>query len=276
MLTAFLALEPSAPTGEGPGELHRFVEAARRVQALRRFYVVDPDALTPAENDVLLQRFLRPAQVLEVPIDPDRATPSARVNPLFDRVSKEGEHTTHVSAVDAAGMVVALTTTLSASFGDRVVAPGTGVVLGNAVGSFSAVGDNQPRPGRRTTSSMAPTLVLESGRPVLVLGTPGGDTIPSTLALLVRRLIDRRMPLDQAIDAPRLHHGFVPDEVRYEPQRPLPADVSSALRRLGHKVRSRGAQGDANCVMLEDGRAYGYSDPREAGGLALAAHAPSP
>lgn len=275
MLAALETLEPTAAPSEGLGELHRFVEVAKRAQALRRFSVVDPDTRAPAELAQLLRRFLTPANLLEVPIDEGHATPAARVNPLFDQVLKEAEHTTHVSVVDRDGMVVALTTTLSASFGSRIVAPGTGVVLGNAVASFSSVGDNQPRAGQRTTSSMAPTLVLRSGVPVLVLGTPGGDTIPSTLALLVRRLIDQRLPLDGAIDAPRIHHGFVPDEVRFEPARPLSAELLRGLRGLGHRVRpARGAQGDANCLLLEGRRAFAYSDPREDGGLALAARPP--
>jgi gamma-glutamyltranspeptidase/glutathione hydrolase len=108
---------------------------------------------------------------------------------------------------------------------------------------------------------------------VLVLGTPGGDTIPSTLALLVRRLIDARMPLDEAVDAPRIHHGFVPDRVRTEPAagHALPSPLKSELSKLGHKLFvARVPQGDANCIALLDRHAFAYSDPREPGGLAAA------
>jgi gamma-glutamyltranspeptidase/glutathione hydrolase len=174
--------------------------------------------------------------------------------------------------VDAGGMVVSLTTTLSASFGAKLMAPGTGVLLGNAVASFGSVGENQPVPGRRTTSSMAPTLVLRDGNPVLVLGTPGGDTIPSTLTLLVRRLVDHGSSLDDAIDAPRFHHGFVPDRVRTEAARPLGKLLETELEARGHRLTpSWAVQGDANCLLLQGRVAFGYADPRDGDGLALAA-----
>jgi gamma-glutamyltranspeptidase/glutathione hydrolase len=103
-----------------------------------------------------------------------------------------------------------------------------------------------------------------------VLGTPGGDTIPSTIASLVRNLVDRNMTLDDAVDAPRLHHGFVPDEVRYETKHLPPKEILAGLTKLGHRLRpSPVVQGDANCILLQDGRAFGYADPREPGGSAL-------
>ena len=118
---------------------------------------------------------------------------------------------------------------------------------------------------------MAPTLVLSGSEPVLVLGTPGGDTIPSTIASLIVNLVDRRMTLDAAVDAPRLHHGFVPDDVRYETRRVPPKEILAGLSKLGHKLRpSPIVQGDANCILIDDERAYGYADPREPGGSALA------
>jgi gamma-glutamyltranspeptidase/glutathione hydrolase len=194
------------------------------------------------------------------------------VHALFKEALAETEHTTHLSVADRDGMVVSLTTTLSASFGAKLMAPGTGVLLGNAVASFASVGANQPVPGRRTTSSMAPTLVLAAGAPVLVLGTPGGDTIPTTLVLLVRRLIDRKLTLDEAVDAPRYHHGFVPDSVRYEKARPLAKVVRGGLGRLGHKLApSWAVQGDSSAILIADGVAFGYADPRDGPGLALAA-----
>jgi gamma-glutamyltranspeptidase/glutathione hydrolase len=216
-------------------------------------------------------RFLDPSRLLEVPFDPNHATPSSKIHPLYAASLRETEHTTHLSVVDGDGMVVSLTTTVSASFGARIVAPGTGVMLNNAVASFSTVGDNQPVAGRRTTSSMAPTLVLAGGKPVAALGTPGGDTIPSTIAALIVNLVVRGMALDDATDAPRLHHGWVPDDVRYETARPPPPAILAGLRKLGHRIRpSPPVQGDANCVLIEETRAFGYADPREAGGRALA------
>jgi gamma-glutamyltranspeptidase/glutathione hydrolase len=273
-LVALERLEPDPPRAEDADSLHLLLELWRRAQALRRFNVLDPDALDEAGRHALVRRFLDPAELTAVPIDPAHATPSERVHPLYADALKELEHTTHLSVIDAAGMVVSLTTTLSASFGAKIMVPATGVLLGNAVGSFSSMGDNLPVAGRRTTSSMAPTLVLENGRARLVLGTPGGDTIPSTLSLLATRLIDFHEPLDEAVDAPRIHHGFVPDQVRFEAARPLPAPLRQALQAKGHHfLRSFLAQGDASVILVgDDGvSAFGYADPREGPGLALAA-----
>jgi len=277
-LRALERLEPSAKPTENADTLHAFLEISRRAQALRRFDVVDPDALDEAGRAALTARFLEPDSLLAVPVDPEHATPSAKIHPLYADALRELEHTTHLSVADRDGMVVSLTTTLSASFGAKIMVPATGVLLGNAVASFSSMGDNLPVPGRRTTSSMAPTLVLSGGTPLFVLGTPGGDTIPSTLGLLVVRLVDERMPLDDAVDAPRVHHGFVPDAVRYEAARPLAKPLLDALAAKGHRfVRSRASQGDASVIALPVGSrsAAGYADPREGPGLALAARPPT-
>jgi gamma-glutamyltranspeptidase/glutathione hydrolase len=271
-LGALRAVGASELTAESAAEVHRFVEVSKRAQAVRRLSLLDPDALTEDERRKREHLLLDPATLLGVPLDPARSTPAASIHPLYRGALRETEHTTHLSTADASGMVVALTTTLSASFGAKVMAPGTGVLLGNAVASFGSVGDNQPAAGRRTTSSMAPTLVLSGDSPVLVLGTPGGDTIPSTLTLLVRRLVDRGRPLDEAIDAPRFHHGFVPDSVRTEAARPLSKPVEAELRALGHRLApSWAAQGDANCLLLQGGVTFGYADPRDGDGLSLAA-----
>ncbi|HOU91553.1 MAG TPA: gamma-glutamyltransferase, partial [Polyangiaceae bacterium] len=253
--------------------LHLLLEASRRAQVERRFRVVDPDRLPPEVLARRVAEWTDPARPLPgtLPIDRGRATPSAALHPLFAEALRETEHTTHYSVVDAEGMAVSVTTTLSAGYGARIVVPGTGVVLNNSVASFASTGENVPEAGRRTTSSMAPTLVLAEGRPVLVLGTPGGDTIPSTIAQVLCNVIDHGLTIDAAVDAPRVHHGFVPDELRYEAARPLPDAVLQGLRALGHAVSDRRLPiGDANDIALADGAAWGYADPRE-GGLALAA-----
>ena len=256
-------------------ELHLFIEASKRAQAEKRFAVLDPDALAPAalaerrkswlDVDALLAR--TPA------IDPKRATPASEVHPLFAAAMRELEHTTHFSVTDADGGVVSCTTTLSAGFGARMVAPATGIVLNNSVAAFGTAGENLPAPGRRTTSSMAPALVLSAGKVVLVLGSPGGDTIPSTVTQVLRNVVDHGMTIDLAVDAPRIHHGFAPDEVRYERKRPPPRAVLDQLGKLGHAFsKKRIPIGDANDILISDGVAFGYADPRE-GGLALAARA---
>jgi gamma-glutamyltranspeptidase/glutathione hydrolase len=116
--------------------------------------------------------------------------------------------------------------------------------------------------------------VLADGRPVLVLGSPGGDTIPNTVVRVLRNVVDYGMTIDRAVDAPRLHHGFVPDEIRYESGRPPPTRVLAELRKRGHRTTAKSATiGDANSILLSGGVAYGYGDPRE-GGVALGPTAP--
>ena len=125
---------------------------------------------------------------------------------------------------------------------------------------------------------MAPTLVLDRGRVVLVLGTPGGDTIPSTIVQVLRQVVDHGLPLDRAVAAPRVHQSFLPDRARFETRRPIDAGLVKALRALGHELTgSHVAMGDSNDLLLEDELAYGVADPR-GGGLAESAHhdPPSP
>lgn len=258
---------------ESADALHLLAESARRAHAERRFHVLDPDALSPAVEQDKRRRWLEAATWLEPhPIDRQRATASRQLHELYEAATRELEHTTHFSVADGAGGVVSCTMTLSASFGAKVFTRKTGIVLNNSAASFASVGENVVQGGQRTTSSMAPTLVLASGRPALVLGSPGGDTIPNTVAQVFRNLVDYGLPLDEAVDRPRIHHGFVPDEIGYERDRPLPAAVQKALRARGHRLGAgRSVIGDANNLLLWEGEAYGYADPRE-GGLAAAAH----
>jgi len=272
------ALHAEALPHDSAAELHLFIEASRRAQAERRFGVVDPDALS---SETALQRRSRwldaEAWLGPSPIDAEHATLSTSIHLPTDESQHEPEHTTHFSVVDAEGMVVSCTTTLSASYGAKLVLPGTGVVLNNSVASFSATGENQPVAGRRTVSSMAPTLVLDGAAPVLVLGTPGGDTIPSTIVQILRHMVDHGESLSAAVDAPRVHQGLAPDVVRYEPRNAPPSAILRELTRRGHQLKRGGAAiGDANELLIQGDVAWAYADPREFG-LALAAKpAPGP
>jgi len=272
MLLMLQALRAESLAHDSAAEMHLFVEAARRAQVERRYAVIDPDALSPQETAQKRARWLDPQAWLgPSPIDPEQATASASLRPPPGENALESEHTTHFSVVDAEGMVVSCTTTLSASYGAKLVLPGTGVVLNNSVASFSASGDNQPVGGRRTVSSMAPVLVLQGSDVVLALGTPGGDTIPNTIVQVLRHIVDHGESLSAAVDAPRLHHGFVPDVLRYEPRNAPPSAILRELTRRGHKLKAaRAGIGDANELLISGNVAWAYADPREFG-LALAA-----
>jgi gamma-glutamyltranspeptidase/glutathione hydrolase len=252
-------------------ELHLFAEAARRAQTIRRFDVVDPDSVPGYDLSQHEAEWLDPARLLSrlSPIDMKHATASSVVHPLYDVAVKELEHTTHLAAVDSEGNVASCTTTLSASFGAKVMA--AGMVLNDSLAAFGTAGASTQAPGRRMPTSMSPTLVRAGEQTVLVLGTPGGDTIPNTVARILRNVVDYGMTLDRAIDAPRIHHGFVPDEIRYEGAHPPPKATLAELARRGHRLSAKTRSiGDANSIAIAEGVPYGYADPR-GGGLAAAA-----
>lgn len=249
---------------------HVLLEILRRAHVDRIYDVVDPDSLTAEERATSERRWLDPERWLKHhPIDPSRATPTEELVARHLAEGTESEQTTHLAVVDSQGMAVSLTTTLSSGFGSKVVTD-TGIVLNNTVASFSGLGKNQPRAGQRTTSSMSPALLFDDTGLRLVLGTPGGDSIPSTLLQLVANLVDLGMPLDAAVDAARVHQSVLPPSVaRYEPTRPLPATIRTALARMGHTVQptKSPSMGHANTILLTARGAFGYADPRE-GGLA--------
>ncbi len=252
--------------------LHLFTEAAKRAHAERRFGVPDPITTHGYDQAALLSRWRNPETWLgPFPISPSTVTPAAKLHPLYETALRELDDTTHFSVVDASGMVVSCTTTLSGSFGARYMVPGTGVFMNNSLGAFSTAGANVLTPGRRMTSSMSPTIVTDLDGPVLILGSPGGDTIPNTVVTVLRALADYGQPLDDAVDAPRIHHGFVPDAIRTERLRPLPDNSRRGLAALGHQFTNPARTiGDANNLARTALGWEGYADPRE-GGLALAA-----
>lgn len=254
--------------------LHLFVEAAKRAHAERRLHVVDPDTLSANEKAKRRRRWHDVERIEnEHPIRRDRTTPAAELSEHYEALLRETEHTTHFAVVDVAGNAVSCTITLSAAYGSRTMIDELGIILNNAVASFGTVGDNLPAGGRRTLSSMAPTLVFQRDRLQLVLGSPGGDTIPNTIAQVFLNVVDHGLTIDRAAAAPRIHHGFVPDEIRYERARPIAKSTRQALEKLGHRFSKKTIPiGDANVVLVTGDRAFAYADRRE-GGLALAARA---
>jgi gamma-glutamyltranspeptidase/glutathione hydrolase len=180
----------------------------------------------------------------------ERATPAAALKATAAPTAG-GDQTTHVSVVDREGNAVALTTTVNGWFGACLVVPGTGIVLNDQLDDFDAAagvpnqfglvgsGVNLPAPGKRPLSSMAPTLVFDAeGRVVLAVGSPGGSTIPATVAQVIVHALGEGMPLDQAVSMPRVHHQWLPDVVQVEPFG-LDAASEAALTARGHALRRR-------------------------------------
>jgi gamma-glutamyltranspeptidase/glutathione hydrolase len=262
--------EPSSALG-----IHLFAEAARRAYADRRSVGADPAFVDAAVVGPRLARLLDPRYYAErtPAIDRDHATASSQLVPLDQSAPppEESPETTHFSLVDGLGNAVACTTTLSGAFGAQVIVPETGVILGNALGAFSPSGINAIAPGKRMASSMSPALVLQEGKPVAVLGSPGGDTIPNTVAQVLRNLVDGHLTVDQAVELGRVHQQWLPDQLRVERAKPPLAEALRGLEQRGHKIVRFIPQGDANSIVLDpaSGTAYGFADPRQ-GGVALA------
>ena len=240
-------LEREDPTAGGykpEPYLHVMVEAEKRLYAHREGWG-DPD-FNPSMAQIARQSISKEfARTLRDSIG-DRATPAQQVV-----TAQEGQHTTHISVVDAQGNAVALTTTVNEPFGSCVVAQGTGVVLNDEMDDFAVApgvmnafdvrggAENAPGPGKVPLSSMAPTFVFTPGGELrLALGAAGGSTIPTTVAQAIVQVLDYHMPIDRALAAPRIHHNLFPDVIRVEPQG-MEAATARALEARGHRIEYR-------------------------------------
>ncbi len=257
---------------DSPDAEHLFVESAKRAYADRRGVGADPDFYGDKVAPDALLTMLSPKALAErtPPIDPEKSTPAATIS-IPSAAGHESPETTHFSVIDKDGMAVSCTVTLSASFGSKIVVPGTGVVFSNALGAFSASGVNEVAPGKRMASSMSPTIVVRDGKTMAVVGSPGGDTIPNTTVQLLRNLIDYGMTVDDAVSHGRVHDQLLPDEIRVEKGNMLPAATLDRLRAMGHSINESATPlGDGKVIVVDDktGEAWGFADTRE-GGLAL-------
>jgi gamma-glutamyltranspeptidase/glutathione hydrolase len=272
LLLGVLDARGEAPPWHTADAVHVFAEASRRAFADRNAWLGDPDAVDVPTARLLDPAYLR-ARARELP--PERATAPGGTRPG----TVEGTHTTHVSVADGHGGFVAVTTTLNALYGARVLVPGTGVLLNNQMDDFSTrPGEanryglvqgphNEVAPGRRMASSMAPTVALDpSGVVRVVLGSPGGATIPSTVAQVLANIIDHGMDPASAVAAPRLHRQDAPEALYFE-RGGLDPEALASLRARGHTPEERpGFQGDVQLVALRcDGSLLGLSDPRRGG-----------
>ncbi len=186
---------------------------------------------------------------------------------------KESEETTHLSVIDNKGNAVSVTTTLNDSYGSKTVVGGAGFLLNDEMDDFSikpgvpnmygAIGGeaNAIAPGKRMLSSMTPTLVLQGGKPFLVIGTPGGTTIPTSVYQTVVNIIDFGLTTTEAVNGPKFHHQWQPDELMIEKSFPYPTRL--ALEKMGYKLVERGAIGRTEVIrVLPNGRFEGVADNR--------------
>ena len=250
--------------------LHVMIEAMKRAYADRARYLGDPD-FVKAPVAILTSKDYAARQ--RASIDLDHATPWT--DALSATPPHEGSNTTHFSVVDHLGNAVSNTYTLNFSYGVGLVADGTGVLLNNELDDFTAAPGasnayglvgfeaNLPGPGKRPLSSMSPTIVLKDGKPVLVTGSPGGSRIISTVLQVIVNVLDYDMDVASAVAAPRLHHQWLPDEVRIE--RGFPDDVIAALKAKGHTIVEPLGQTSANSIAVTDHGLFGSPDPRTRG-----------
>jgi gamma-glutamyltranspeptidase/glutathione hydrolase len=269
-----------------PQAIHHIAEAMRRAYLDRARHLGDPDFV-----DVPVARLIaRPhARQLARSIDPARASSSVELG--RDIVSEQGdepEETTHFSVVDRNGLAVANTYTLEGGFGSHLVIEGTGILLNNEMGDFNKkpgttnlTGDigtdaNLIAPGKRMLSSMTPTIVARDGKLALVTGSPGGRTIINTVLSIVLHVAAWDLEGRRAVDAPRMHHQWLPDRLTIEGNG-VSDETLAALEAMGHTVRVQGTQGSAQTIWMhpQTGAAFGVVDRRDSTAKASAPSAPS-
>jgi gamma-glutamyltranspeptidase / glutathione hydrolase len=253
-----------------PASLHLLIEAMKRAYADRAHYLGDP-AFVSAPVATLITKDYAAKQ--RAGVDPDHATPW--VDAVATAQPREGSNTTHFSVVDGFGNAVSNTYTLNFSYGVGLVAEGTGVLLNNELDDFTAAPGasnayglvgfdaNLPGPGKRPLSSMSPTIVLKDGKPVLVTGSPGGSRIISTVLQVIVNVLDYHMDVADAVAAPRLHHQWLPDEVRIE--HGFAKDTLEALEAKGHHIVEPMGQTSANSIAVTANGLLGAPDPRTRG-----------
>lgn len=234
--------------------LHQYIEACRRAFADRANYLGDPDFVSVPVAKLLSPSYLK---ARAASIHPYQASNSETV---AAGSFAESEETTHISILDSAGNAVAVTTTLNDSYGSRTVVGGAGFLLNNEMDDFSvkpgvpnmygAVGSaaNAVAPGKRMLSSMTPTIVLQEQKPIIITGTPGGTTIPTSVVQTLLALIDFEQLAETAVNAPKLHHQWLPDQVYVEPD--FPTILVDSLRLRGHKVVNRSPIGRVELIRV--------------------------
>ena len=284
---------PKLGSDRSAAQVHIITEAFRRAYKDRGDYLGDPDF-----NTLPLKQMADPAYAAawRKSIDPAKPTPSVDLlrpggflPPLpVPTAAKESTETTHFSIVDAEGNAVSSTYTLNGGFGSGVTVEGLGFLLNNEMDDFtSKIGvpntygliqgpANSIEPGKRPLSAMTPTILTRNGKLALVLGTPGGSTIITTVANDIISVVDNHLDIQQAADAPRFHHQYLPD--RLDLEKKFPAEVGDQLKAMGYVTnrtsvadeKNPGVWGDSELIMVDPttGDLLGGHDSRRSYGKA--------
>ncbi|OKS87956.1 gamma-glutamyltransferase [Mucilaginibacter polytrichastri] len=247
------------------------VEAERRVYADRSKYLGDPDFFKVPVDSLLKPEYITSRMQN---FSWDKATPSSDIKPgTF--AGYESDQTTHYSIVDKEGNSVSITTTLNGGFGSKIVVKGAGFLLNNEMDDFSAkVGvpnmfgltggtANSIQPGKRMLSSMTPTIIEKDGKLVMVVGTPGGSTIITSVFQTILNVIEFNQDMQQAVASKRFHHQWLPDEVYIETAGTFTEAVKDKLQQKGYKVIVHGPSGRVDAILVTKGSMLqGGADPR--------------
>ena len=252
---------------QSPQAVQLMVEAERRAFADRATYMGDPDFWKVPLKTLLDDNYINHRMA---DYDSTKATPSTSIKA---GLIKESDQTTHISILDKDGNMVSVTTTLNGSYGCRTVVGGAGFLLNNEMDDFSAkagaanmygaVGGvaNSIQPNKRMLSSMTPTIVLKNKKPFLVVGTPGGTTIPTSVFQTLVNIIDYKMNGDDAVNLPKFHHQWLPDEIAFEPT--FPTETKKALESMGYQLTKRESIGRTELIrQLADGKKETIADKR--------------
>jgi gamma-glutamyltranspeptidase/glutathione hydrolase len=257
--------------------IHDMVEAMRHAYVDRNSLIGDPDFVHVPLERLLSKEY---AEALRARIEIGRAARSADVGPAT--LPHEGANTTHYSVVDEAGSAVAVTYTINSYFGAKVIAGTTGFFLNDEMDDFTSKpgaanlyglvqGErNAIAPEKRPLSSMTPTIVTKDGKLFMVTGSPGGSRIITIVLETLLNVVDHGMDVQAAVDAPRFHHQWLPDEIQMEPFAFSP-DSATKLEALGYKLKPFGPWGSAETILVDAARGvlYGANDDRHPEGAAL-------
>lgn len=253
--------------------IHLMTEAMRRVFADRSEFMGDIDFVN-VPSDILTSKVYAERRMLDY--SQSKATPSKDVKP-GDAYYRESNQTTHYSIADGKGNLISVTTTINDIFGNKVVVDGAGFFLNNEMDDFAIkpgvqniyglTGNeaNAVEPGKRMLSSMTPVILFKDNKPYLVAGSPGGGKIITTVLQTIVNLIDYKMNLAEAINSPRFHHQWIPDEIQME-KNFSDGIVRSQLESMGYSIREINDFGKVDGIIFnEDGSMSGYSDRRGSG-----------
>jgi gamma-glutamyltranspeptidase/glutathione hydrolase len=257
--------------------IHLVAESMKRAYADRARHIGDPEFNPAMPVARLISKEY--AADLRKTINPDLA---AKPSPTTFEWTQESDETTHISVVDGSRNAVSLTYTLEQGYGVKIVVPGAGFLLNNEMGDFNAapglttadglIGTepNLAAPGKRMLSSMTPTILARDGQLAMVTGSPGGRTIINTVLETILNVVDFGMNAQEAADAPRFHHQWLPDRISYE-RLGISPDTIAALERRGHTLQAGGGQGNAQVIVYnaKEDMLEGGSDRRTADGGAV-------